>query len=113
MTPLHWAVQKGHNNIAKLLLRHGADPNAMSKFSKTPIILAAELEQNDLVQDLLIQNSQRSDFEQQQAADTLVHELSARMKVRKLKGKFCRLDVIFGFFVFFRMMRIRRIRIRM
>lgn len=83
MTPLHWAVQKGHNNIAKVLLQHGADPNAMSKFSKTPITLAVELEQNDLVQELLIQNVQRSDFEQQQAADTLVHELSSRMKVRK------------------------------
>lgn len=81
MTPLHWAVQKGHNNIAKLLLQNGADPNAMSKFSKTPITLAVELDQNDLVQELLIQNLQRSDFEQQQAADTLVHELSARMKV--------------------------------
>lgn len=82
MTPLHWAVQKGHNHIAKVLLQHGADPNAMSKFSKTPITLAAELEQNELVQELLIQNSQRSDIEQQQAADTLVHELSVRMKVR-------------------------------
>ncbi|XP_037050696.1 ankyrin repeat domain-containing protein 50 [Bradysia coprophila] len=80
MTPLHWAVQKGHNHIAKVLLQHGADPNAVSKFSKTPISLAAELEQNELVQELLIQNSQRSDFEQQQAADTLVHELSVRMK---------------------------------
>lgn len=80
MTPLHWAVQKGHSHIAKVLLQHGADPNAMSKFSKTPITLAAELEQNELVQELLIQNSQRSDFEQQQAADTLVHELSVRMK---------------------------------
>lgn len=81
MTPLHWAVQKGHKSIAKVLLQHGADPNAMSKFSKSPITLAVELEQNDLVQELLIQNLQRSDFEQQQAADTLVHELSVRMKV--------------------------------
>lgn len=81
MTPLHWAVQKGHNHIAKVLLQHGADPNAVSKFKKTPIILAAELDQTELVQELLIQNLQRSDFEQQQAADTLVHELSVRMKV--------------------------------
>lgn len=80
MTPLHWAVQKGHKNIAKLLLQHGGDPNIMSKFSKTPITLAVELEQNDLVEEL-IQNLQRNDFEQQQAADTLVHELSVRMKV--------------------------------
>lgn len=82
MTPLHWAVQKCHKNIARVLLQHGADPNAMSKFSKTPITLAVELDQNDLVQELLIQNLQRSDFEQQQAADTLVHELSVRMKVK-------------------------------
>lgn len=82
MTPLHWAVQKGFKNIAKLLLRNGADPSATSKFLKTPITLAVESDQNDLVQELLIQNLQRSDVEQQQAAETLVHELNVRMKVR-------------------------------
>ncbi|KAJ6637273.1 GA-binding protein subunit beta-1 [Pseudolycoriella hygida] len=80
MTPLHWSVQKGHKNISKLLLQHGADPNAMSKFSKSPLTMAIELNQNDLVQEMCMQNLQRSDFEQQQAADTLVHELGTRMK---------------------------------
>lgn len=43
MTPLHWAVEKQHDAVVELLLRHGADPTLMSKFDKTPISIAIEL----------------------------------------------------------------------
>lgn len=32
-TPLHYAVLKSHTNVVELLLKHGADPNATSRFS--------------------------------------------------------------------------------
>ena len=42
MTPLHWAIEKGFNNIAELLLENGANPHALSKFLKTPFSIAKE-----------------------------------------------------------------------
>lgn len=56
MTPLHWAVEKQHPNLVTLLLKYGADPNAMSKFDKSPITLAAEKKQNDVLQELISHN---------------------------------------------------------
>lgn len=52
MTPLHWAVEKRFPRIVNLLLQHGADPVALSKFEKTPITLAFESKQNDILQEL-------------------------------------------------------------
>lgn len=48
MTPLHWAIEKGFSNIAVLLLEHGASPNAISKFLKTPYSIAKE-KRNEMV----------------------------------------------------------------
>lgn len=42
MSPLHWAIEKGFNNIAELLLEHGANCNTTSKFLKTPYSIAKE-----------------------------------------------------------------------
>lgn len=42
MTPLAWAVEKSHDNIAELLIENGANPHIMSKFLKTPYIIARE-----------------------------------------------------------------------
>lgn len=49
MTPLHWAVEREHAEVMHVLLEHGADANATSKFDKTPISLALEHNRLDLV----------------------------------------------------------------
>lgn len=49
MTPLHWAVECEHMDVMHILLDHGADTNATSKFDKTPISLALEHDRLDLV----------------------------------------------------------------
>jgi len=49
MTPLHWAVEHEHVDVMHILLDHGADTNATSKFHKTPISLALEHDRLDLV----------------------------------------------------------------
>lgn len=49
MTPLHWAVEREHTEVMHVLLEHGADANATSKFDKTPISLALEHDRLDLV----------------------------------------------------------------
>jgi GA-binding protein transcription factor beta len=40
MTPLHWAVERGHTDVVDCLLSNGADINIQSKFEKTPIDIA-------------------------------------------------------------------------
>lgn len=55
MTPLHWAVEQEHPDVIALLLENGADPNALSKFQKTPVSLAYERGRTDFV-NLLQQN---------------------------------------------------------
>lgn len=49
MTPLHWAVDRNHKRIAKMLLDFGADPTVSSKFGKTPMSIALSRNQLDLV----------------------------------------------------------------
>jgi len=41
MTPLHWAAQRGHKAMVKLLLANKADVNAMAKDGMTPLFEAA------------------------------------------------------------------------
>lgn len=48
MTPLHWAIEKGFDNIAELLIQHGANPYSISKFLKTPYSIAKE-KHNELI----------------------------------------------------------------
>lgn len=70
MTPLHWAVEQEHKDVIHILLEHGADPNASSKFDKTPIGLAFEHNRLDLVailqQDRDILHMQQEQQQQQQ-----------------------------------------------
>ena len=40
-TPLHVAAEKGHVEVVKLLLEHGANPNARDMYGVTPLHLAA------------------------------------------------------------------------
>jgi hypothetical protein len=52
MTPLHWAIEKGFDNIAELLIENGANPHIMSKFLKTPYLMAKE-KHNDFIVNLM------------------------------------------------------------
>lgn len=80
MTALHWAVEKRHDKIVERLLQHGADPNAVSKFGKSPISIATEAGQVDLVRILLLANQMRAASQEQvgvqEATDSLMYELA-------------------------------------
>lgn len=52
MTPLHWAIEKGYDSIAELLLDHGANPHVLSKFLKTPYSIAKE-KGNDFIVNMI------------------------------------------------------------
>lgn len=63
MTPLHWAIEKGHDNIAELLLESGASPHIVSKFMKTPYSMAKEKRNGFIVN--LIENLTTTDIKPQ------------------------------------------------
>lgn len=50
MTPLHWAVERGHEECVLVLLNEGANPRAESKFLKTPLSIAAEMGWDSMVE---------------------------------------------------------------
>lgn len=52
MTPLHWALEKGFDNIAEILIEHGANPHILSKFLKSPYSIAKE-KNNDFIINLI------------------------------------------------------------
>ena len=54
MTPLHWAVESGDVTCVELLLRHGADVTAASKFDKTPEEIASDRQYTDIYSMLLV-----------------------------------------------------------
>ena len=72
MTPLHWAIEKKHKTIAKILLKNGADVDSLSKFCKTPISLAIQSGQIDLLDDL---NEARENFKNIQQIDNEEHQV--------------------------------------
>jgi hypothetical protein len=41
ITPLHWAVENGNDDIARLLLLYGAEVNSRDRNGSTPVYLAA------------------------------------------------------------------------
>lgn len=74
MTPLHWAVEREHIEVMHVLLEHGADANATSKFDKTPISLALEHDRLDLV-DILQQEREIIGIQAQQQNQATSAEL--------------------------------------
>ncbi|OEH80246.1 acyl-binding domain-containing protein [Cyclospora cayetanensis] len=49
MTALHFAADRGHLDIAKMLLAHGADVNYQDDLGETPLHVAIAAEQMDMV----------------------------------------------------------------
>jgi ankyrin repeat protein len=47
--PLHWAIGRGHRDVAAYLLENGADPKAAGAHGLTPLPLAVELGYADIV----------------------------------------------------------------
>ncbi|CAI9086931.1 OLC1v1020867C1 [Oldenlandia corymbosa var. corymbosa] len=56
-TPLHWAVDRGHLNVAELLLDRGADVNAKDNEGQTPLHYAAVCERPALAELLVKHNA--------------------------------------------------------
>lgn len=52
MTPLHWAVERGHEECIHILLSYGAKSDAVSRFNKTPLSIAIEMNWTEIVQAL-------------------------------------------------------------
>lgn len=55
MTPLHYAVQNGHLNVAKILILNGAKVNPTDIDDRTPLLLAVHFNQLDIAEFLMQQ----------------------------------------------------------
>lgn len=77
MTPLHWAVENRHPKIVEMLLDCNADPTVVSKFCKTPLTIAYETEQFEVIKkiELAIQTREDDPEQVQEATDRLVLEM--------------------------------------
>lgn len=58
MTPLHWAAQNGHAEVAALLVKYGAGMSLVNKFGLTPADIAHQIGRQDIVD---IANAANSD----------------------------------------------------
>lgn len=50
MTPLHWAAQNGHVEVAATLIRYGANTNVRNKFDLTPSDIALQIKRHDIIE---------------------------------------------------------------
>lgn len=50
LTPLHWAVVKGHTDAVRLLLAHGASAFQESRYGYTPCSFAREYKRTEIIQ---------------------------------------------------------------
>ena len=55
MTPLHWAVERGHAETVLTLLRFGANVCAETKFGKTSLEIASDVNRPDIFE--MLQNA--------------------------------------------------------
>lgn len=53
MTPLHFAADRGYNNVVQWLLDHGADINALDNDNQSPLALAVCCEHQDVIDTLV------------------------------------------------------------
>ena len=52
-SPLHWGIHKGHRDVVKVLLYHGADPKMTYDDGQTPLHVAARVGDIGVVKELL------------------------------------------------------------
>lgn len=52
MTALHWAVERCHKDSVSILLAHGADVTAVNKFDKTPLDIALDNQNGNIIKTL-------------------------------------------------------------
>ncbi|XP_077600074.1 GA-binding protein subunit beta-2a isoform X2 [Stigmatopora nigra] len=69
MTALHWAAQHGHHGVVETLLKHGADVHSLSKFDKTPLDIAVDIQNADLM--LLLQEGMQNQVNMNQVSVNL------------------------------------------
>lgn len=104
MTPLHWAVENKHTKIVEMLLECNADPTIISKFCKTPLTIAYETEQFELIKkiELAIQTREDDPEQVQEATDRLVLEMQQQEVSQLLNIFFPKLKkknyIFFAFF---------------
>ncbi|MCK5057311.1 MAG: ankyrin repeat domain-containing protein [Candidatus Aminicenantes bacterium] len=64
MTPLHWAVDKGHRRTAEFLIEKGADVNAKDKIGETPLRYAVSKEYSSMATMLILNGAKVSTKEE-------------------------------------------------
>lgn len=87
MTPLHWAIEQGFNNVAELLLENGASylgPQATSKFFKTPYSIAKEKKNEYIIE--LIEHIQSSEGKSQLACSKNSINFNKTYRYEELKS---------------------------
>ena len=70
LTPLHYAAQKGHQSIARILLEDGAHVDPLSIDQTTPLMLAVEYSHKSIV-DLLLRKGADMHLLDKSGADSL------------------------------------------
>ena len=56
-TPLHFAADRGHEEVVKLLISKGADVNAVCRYGLTPLTLATVAKRKDIMELLIKQGA--------------------------------------------------------
>lgn len=70
MTPLHWAVDKGHRRTAEFLIEKGADVNAKDRNGETPLRYAISKEYSSMAT-MLILNGAKVSAKEEDVRDML------------------------------------------